>query len=123
MGEIGGRIQEKRMALNYTQSQLCDLIAKDGIELSRVALSKIETDQRVLSAIELKAIAKALKSDLNDFFEEDEEMTEVFRKRFEISEGDLVLDEIYYVEEVLKSFINQKNIRAKAEPKYPAWKR
>lgn len=123
MGELGRRIQDRRMVLNYTQTQLCDLITKEGVELSRVALSKIETDQRAVSAIELKVIAKVLKSDLNDFFEEDEEMTEMFRKRFEISEGDSVLDEIYYIEEIVKSFIKQKKIIASDKEKYPAWKR
>lgn len=48
-----------------TQDQLSGRLAVEGIQLDRVAITKIETGARGLMDFELLGIARALKTDVN----------------------------------------------------------
>jgi Zn-dependent peptidase ImmA (M78 family)/transcriptional regulator with XRE-family HTH domain len=63
--ELGRRIRSARESCGQTQEQL-----GDATELSRVAISQIESGARSVSSIELDRIAYALGRDIKSFFEE-----------------------------------------------------
>lgn len=64
---IGKRVKEARQQFNppLTQDQLSGRLAKEGIQIDRVALAKIETGLRCAFDFEVKALASVLKVDAN----------------------------------------------------------
>ena len=63
----GSRIRLARMEFDplLTQDQLAGKLAADGVQLDRVAITKIETGTRGVMDFELRGFAKALKKDVN----------------------------------------------------------
>jgi hypothetical protein len=63
----GFRIRQARMEFSprLTQDQLSGRLAADGIQLDRVAITKIETGARCVMDFELRGISRALKKDVN----------------------------------------------------------
>lgn len=61
----GVRIREARMAFKprLTQDQLAGKLAAEGVQLDRVAITKIETGTRSVLDFELRGLARALKVD------------------------------------------------------------
>ena len=64
---IGDRIREARQLYDppLTQDQLSGRLAKEGIQLDRVALAKVENGLRCAFDFEVKALAAVLKVDAN----------------------------------------------------------
>ena len=64
---IGDRIREARQIFDppLTQDQLSGRLAKEGIQLDRVALAKVENGMRCAFDFEVKALAAVLKVDAN----------------------------------------------------------
>lgn len=64
---IGDRIREARQLFDppLTQDQLAGRLANEGIQLDRVALTKVETGLRCAFDFEVKALAAVLKVDAN----------------------------------------------------------
>lgn len=64
---IGDRIREARQLFDppLTQDQLAGRLAKEGIQLDRVALAKVENGLRCAFDFEVKALAAVLKVDAN----------------------------------------------------------
>ena len=64
---IGARIREARQLFDppLTQDQLAGRLAKEGIQLDRVALAKVENGLRCAFDFEVKALAAVLKVDAN----------------------------------------------------------
>ena len=64
---IGDRIREARQLFDppLTQDQLAGRLANEGIQLDRVALTKVETGLRCAFDFEVKALAGVLKVDAN----------------------------------------------------------
>jgi hypothetical protein len=64
---IGNRIREARQLFDppLTQDQLAGRLAKKGIQLDRVALTKVENGLRCAFDFEVKALAAVLKVDAN----------------------------------------------------------
>jgi len=64
---IGDRIREARQLFNppLTQDQLAGRLAKKGIQLDRVALTKVENGLRCAFDFEVKALSAVLKVDAN----------------------------------------------------------
>jgi hypothetical protein len=64
---IGERVKEARQQFSppLTQDQLSGRLAKDGVQIDRVALAKIETGLRCAFDFEVKALALVLKVDAN----------------------------------------------------------
>jgi hypothetical protein len=62
----GSRIRQARMEFSprLTQDQLSGRLAADGIQLDRVAITKIETGTRCVMDFELRGIARSLKVDV-----------------------------------------------------------
>ena len=62
----GPRIRLARMEFKppLTQDQLAGRLAADGIQLDRVAITKIETGTRCVMDFELRGIARTLKTDV-----------------------------------------------------------
>lgn len=63
--QLGERIQEQRIRRGFSQSELADLVS-----LERSVISKLESGQRRVSALELSDIAEALSVRMAAFFEE-----------------------------------------------------
>lgn len=63
----GPRIRLARFEFKppLTQDQLAGRLAADGIQLDRVAITKIEIGTRGVMDFELRGIARALKTDVN----------------------------------------------------------
>ena len=64
---VGERVREARQLFvpSLTQDQLSGRLAKEGIQLDRVALAKIESGMRCAFDFEVKALAAVLKVDAN----------------------------------------------------------
>lgn len=64
---IGDRIREARQLFDppLTQDQLSGRLAKEGIQLDRVALAKVENGLRCAFDFEVKALAAVLKVEAN----------------------------------------------------------
>ncbi|MEO7516048.1 MAG: XRE family transcriptional regulator [Verrucomicrobiota bacterium] len=64
---IGDRIREARQLFDppLTQDQLAGRLAKEGIQLDRVALAKVEGGTRCVFDFEVRALAFILKVDAN----------------------------------------------------------
>ena len=64
---IGDRIREARQLFEpaLTQDQLSGRLAKEGIQLDRVAVAKVENGLRCAFDFEVKALAAVLKVDAN----------------------------------------------------------
>jgi hypothetical protein len=64
---IGERVKEARQQFSppLTQDQLSGRLAKEGVQIDRVALAKIETGLRCAFDFEVKVLASVLKVDAN----------------------------------------------------------
>ena len=64
---IGARIREARHSFHppLTQDQLAGRLANEGVQLDRVALTKVENGLRCAFDFEVKALAAVLKVDAN----------------------------------------------------------
>jgi len=64
---IGRRVKEARQGFSppLTQDQLSGRLAKEGVQLDRVALAKVEGGRRCAFDFEVKALATVLKIDVN----------------------------------------------------------
>ena len=64
---IGERVKEARQQFSppLTQDQLSGRLAKEGVQIDRVALAKIEIGLRCAFDFEVKALASVLKVDVN----------------------------------------------------------
>ena len=64
---IGDRIREARQVFDppLTQDQLSGRLAKEGVQIDRVALAKVENGLRCAFDFEVKALAAVLKVDAN----------------------------------------------------------
>jgi hypothetical protein len=64
---IGSRVREARRQSDppITQDQLAGRLAREGVQLDRVALAKVEGGLRSAFDFEVKCLAKVLKVDAN----------------------------------------------------------
>ena len=64
---IGGRVREARLRFDppLTQDELSGRLAREGVQIDRVAIAKIETGTRCAFDFEVKALASVLKVDAN----------------------------------------------------------
>ena len=62
---IGARVRSARLGFDppMTQDQLAGRLARDGVQLDRVAIAKIEGGTRCAFDFEVRALARALKLD------------------------------------------------------------
>ena len=74
--QIGARIRKIRESKNITQKQLAD-----ALQVSRPVITKIESGNKAVNAVELKIIADALGTDINVFIAEPKEESLVARFR------------------------------------------
>lgn len=83
--ELGRRIRSARESCGLTQEQL-----GDAVELSRIAISQIETGSRSVSSIELDRIAYAVGRDIKAFFAdafvEQDALAALFRAESQLAE-------------------------------------
>ena len=108
---IGFNIKTLREEKGLNQNQLVDRLLEKNIRMSRETLSKIENDNRTVSAIELAAICDILGVSYDEFFKEidnGEDLTTLFRKKGNFSEA--TIEEIEVLQEMIKIFINHERI-------------
>jgi transcriptional regulator with XRE-family HTH domain len=108
---IGFNIKTLREEKGLNQNQLVDKLLEKNIRMSRETLSKIENDNRTVSAIELAAICDILGVSYDEFFKEidnDEDLTTLFRKKGNF--GEATIEEIEVLQEMIKIFINHERI-------------
>lgn len=106
---IGGRIKDIRENKKISQQLMADRLKDLGILMSRETFSKIETGNRTVSAVELKAIASVLDVDVEILLEdnEDDNLVTLFRKR---DMNEETIKRVETLQDMIMSFMNQKNI-------------
>lgn len=123
---IGSNIKTLREENGLNQNQLVDKLLEKDIHMSRETLSKIENDNRTISAIELAVICDIFGISYDEFFKEtenDDDLTTLFRKKGNFSET--TIEEIEVLQDMIKIFINQGKIfKNEYNPKRrePIWK-
>ena len=120
---IGERIKQYREAKEITQQRMVDELKDKGFVISRETLSKIENGNRSVSAVELSKICDVLGVKIEDILDDkDDDLVTLFRKKKNVTEETLY--EIEEVQNIIISFINQKNIVKKGNFKKsaPVWK-
>lgn len=120
---IGERIKQYREAKEITQQGMVDALKEKGFVISRETLSKIENGNRSVSAVELTKICDVLGVKIEDILDDkDDDLVTLFRKKKNVTEETLC--EIEEVQNIIISFINQKNIVKKGNLKksVPLWK-
>lgn len=126
LNSIGLNVKTFREAKGLNQNQLVDRLLEKNIRMSRETLSKIENDNRTVSAIELAAICDILGISYDEFFKEinnDEDLTTLFRKKGDFSEA--TIEEIEVLQEMIKVFINQECVfknECNSKKREPLWK-
>ncbi len=107
--EIGKKIKNIREQKKLSQSEVVEKLAKQDINMSRETLSKIENNNRSISAIELKALCNIFDVDINEFFpeEESEDLVTFFRKR---NASKNTLKEIAKLQNMVKIFMKHEKI-------------
>ena len=115
-------IREKK---ELSQNEVVEKLIEKNINMSRETLSKIENNNRTISAIELNAICSILDVDINEFFSEKEtedDLVTLFRKKGDFSHK--TIEEIECLQEMLKVFISQEKIykkEFKPQKRKPLW--
>ncbi|MBC8591378.1 helix-turn-helix domain-containing protein [Wansuia hejianensis] len=106
---VGKKIREIREERGLSQLSVVNKLEEQDISMSRETLSKIETNNRSISAIELNGLSKVLNVDISDFFHEKgtEDIVTFFRKR-NFSQN--TIDEVSKLQEIIKVFINHEKI-------------
>ncbi|MCL1858659.1 MAG: helix-turn-helix transcriptional regulator [Oscillospiraceae bacterium] len=67
---IGGNIRQLRRKMKLTQEQLAARLQVAGYELDRLAIVRIEADNRFIADYEVKALAGALNVSIEKLYEE-----------------------------------------------------
>lgn len=121
---IGFKIKNIRKEMGFSQNEVVEKLAEKGISMSRETLSKIENNNRTISAIELKALCDVLNIDIDKFFDEDEpeDLVTLFRKKGNFNNK--TLEKIGEIQDMLKVFLIQEQIykgEYKPVKKRPLW--
>lgn len=120
---IGERIKQYREVKEITQQDMVDALKNKECIMSRETLSKIENGNRSVSAVELSKICDVLGVKIEDILDdEDDDLVTLFRKKKNVKEETLC--EIEEVQNIIISFMNQKNIVKKGNFKKnaPLWR-
>lgn len=121
---IGERIKIYRENKDITQQDMVDALKSKDCVMSRETLSKIENGNRSVSAVELTKICDVLNVKVEEILNDDDndDLVTLFRKKKKVSEE--TLNEIEEVQNIILSFMNQKNIVRKDHLKKnePMWK-
>ena len=106
---IGLKIKAVREERGLSQAEVVERLAEQNVNMSRETLSKIENNNRTISAIELNAISKVLNVDMNTLFEdnEDYDLVTLFRKK---NFSEKTITEVEKLQDMIKVFIYQKKI-------------
>lgn len=104
---LGVKLKDFRDVKGISQSVMVEKIQAYGIDMKRETLSKIENNNRNISADELNAICNVLDIDMSLLFEEESDLVSMFRAR-DFSED--ILGEIEEIQNMVKIFISQKKI-------------
>ncbi len=121
---IGTKIKTIREGKKLSQNDVVEKLLEKKISMSRETLSKIENNNRTISAIELNAICSILEVEIDTIFSEDQEedLITLFRKKGSFS--DETIEEIEYLQEMIKIFISQERIykgEFKVQKRRPLW--
>jgi len=121
---IGMKIKNLREEKGYKQNELVDKLAERNINISRETLSKIENNNRTISAVELNAICNVLGVSIDDIFNENEEedLVTLFRKKGTFSVE--TIQEIENLQDMIKIIIYQEKIYTgefKPKTRKPLW--
>ena len=106
---IGARIKEYREEKKISQQLMVEKLKELELIISRETLSKIESGNRTISAMELKVICSVLDLTVEGVLEEQEEdnLITLFRKRNANSD---TLRNVETLQDMIMSFMNQKKI-------------
>lgn len=70
MNLIGAQVAKRRKELNMSQQKLSNMLELYAVYVCRGSISRIEDYSRTVTDIELYAIAKVLKTEITELFDE-----------------------------------------------------
>jgi transcriptional regulator with XRE-family HTH domain len=112
--KIGEKIRLIRDSKNLNQTELAEMVSELGVKMSRETLSKIETGNRSISMIEIKAIATSLDVSTDDFFDdedgEEESLVKLFRKKSKEPLNETKESYLDELQTVIKGLVTQEKI-------------
>ena len=68
----GRKVAQHRKTMKISQRKLADLLQLEGLDINKNAIQRIEAGKRFVTDIELVALAKVLKSSVEDLLQTDE---------------------------------------------------
>lgn len=104
--QIGARIREIRESKNITQKQLADTL-----QVTRPVITKIESGNKAVNAVELKIIADALGTSIDVFMSVPTEESLVARFRAKGDNNTEFLEAVNLVEGLFRDILGQLRIR------------
>ncbi len=107
---IGAVLKKKREELGMTQTEVISAMQDKETNISRETLSKIETGNRNVSARELSMLCNILGIDIELFFQEDEDLVTLFRRKAKEYCSDEMIERVRIVQAIAETFIKQKEI-------------
>lgn len=125
VNSIGSKIKNIREVKGLSQIEVVEKLREKDVNISRETLSKIENNNRTISAIELNAICSILDVNINEIFSESEaedDLVTLFRKKGSFNKQ--TIEEIEYLQEMVKTFISQERIykgELKQQKRKPLW--
>ena len=107
--ELGQRLKNAREAIGLTQQHVAD-----HVELTRVAISQIESGQRMVSSIELMRLSRLYARDIASFLEEipveKDALAVLFRAHPDLIENGNLHDPLRDAIELFREYANLKNL-------------
>ena len=115
--EIGYRLKGFREDHGFSQQDLSGKLINRGINLSRETISKIESGNRNITVLEIKALAEVLNVSYEEIVKDDSEkdnLVALFRRENYPEEGN---DDLLFLQEFFEDIILQIKLN-KGESKY-----
>lgn len=108
---VGLKIKGVREAKKLSQNEVVAKLAELNITMSRETLSKIETNKRTISAMELNALCTVYGIDISSIFDEGEadDLVTLFREKCNFND-EVAITELEGLQNMIKVFISQKEL-------------
>jgi len=104
--QIGARIRKIRESKNITQKQLAD-----ALQVTRPVITKVESGNKAVNAVELKIIADVLGTTIDVLMSEPKEESLVARFRAKGDSDTEFLEAINMVDKLFRDILGQLKIR------------
>jgi transcriptional regulator with XRE-family HTH domain len=108
---VGLKIKDVREEKKLSQNEVVAKLAELNITMSRETLSKIETNKRTISAVELNALCAVYGIDISSIFDkgETDDLVTLFREKCDFND-EVTITELEGLQNMIKIFISQEEL-------------